>query len=214
MLRVVGRIANQQAVRHFSITPVVKSDSKPRNNDIFGPVDLSGYNLTPEKPHKKKKGNYYLYGRALSAVREKTRSNKGPNALINNDFMISKSSEQIHEALKKRILDIAKQNGVEGLEANIRQDENVRFQILMQCMKAVGRDIPNHALPEIKTVADLVKFYFDLVEEEKPVAIEALPPNLKMFLQHEKKIQRQHREQNAFPDLQQTRKKLIKDAIN
>ncbi len=60
-------------------------------------------------------------------------------------------------------------------------------------------EIPSKDLPKIITVQDLVNWYINKVEADKPKASYKIPDNVKMFIdKHEKVRQREENRKKAF----------------
>jgi hypothetical protein len=155
-----------------------------------------------------KSGNYLLTGKALQFVEENIKPKTTDTPFITEELLI-KSSEDIEPMIREEITTIVKQFSDKNIkELDLKTDIQLKFNILRAVMKRFGREIPNNALPNMIKVDDIIKFYIDLIEFEKPKPVEKLPDNVKLFLKHAKRHVREENEKNAFPSLKERREAI------
>jgi hypothetical protein len=65
-----------------------------------------------------------------------------------------------------------------------------KFTILTSLHKEFGTEIPSHHLKKLNTPSDVIQWYVQKFESDKPVQAPQLPSNLKMVLEPLKKKER------------------------
>ncbi|KAL9643573.1 hypothetical protein ABK040_016855 [Willaertia magna] len=106
--------------------------------------------------------------------------------------------------LEKLVTKITQEDGYtpHDLYNFVLGEHTLRLKVFKAAMARFGKEIPNADLPKILTVKDLLEWFIQALEKQRPPATFEIPENVKLFIEkHQGKTARKENEKGSFKKL-------------